>query len=300
MIKSKINVTLDKMRSYSSVFSSTYFSRLLQYDDYTFIDIKIVRYDLSKIGKSIKTYYDYIRYIYNQLRKHYRNEYIYKNTFINELLIDTYGIKDTVAINEFRVGNSIADIVLFNGTSKAFEIKTELDSDKRLSGQLADYNKVFKECYIITHETLIDKYLKADESIGIIELVENPISLKMREVRPAKENHEIDSETIIRSIRTIEYKNIIKQYYGDLPEMNSFNMFNICRELMKKIPVEQLNTLFIEQLKKRKSNTTIMNSFYKEIRQIGLAMNIDYKTYQQLLGKLNKPIRIKHHVLSVS
>jgi len=204
----------------------------------------------------------------------------------------TYGVKDTVAINEFRVGSSIADIVLFNGTSKAFEIKTELDSDQRLDGQLADYTKIFQQCYIVTHETLVDKYLKEDESIGVIELVENPRSLRMREVRPAQENKQLNPETVIRSIRTNEYKNIVKQYYGELPVMNSFNMFNICTDLIKQIPSEHLSNLFIEKLKKRKSNTNIIHSFYKEIRQIGLAMNFDNKTYQQLFCKLNKVIMI--------
>jgi len=171
MTKCSNNITLNKMRCYSSVFSSTSFLWLLQCDDYSFIDSKILRYDLSLVGRSIETYYDYIRYIYNELRKWYRNEYIYKNTFLNELLLKSYGIKDTVAINEFRVSGSIADTVLFNGTSKAFEIKTELDSDKRLSGQLSDYSKIFNQCYIITHESLVDKYLKADDSSGIIEMI---------------------------------------------------------------------------------------------------------------------------------
>lgn len=292
MTKSKKDITLNKMRSYSSVFSSTSFSRLLQYDDYSFMDSKIERYDKQKIGKSIETYYDYIQYIYNELRKQYRNEYIYKNTFINELLIKTYGVKDTIAINEFRVGNSIADIVLFNGTSKAFEIKTELDSDKRLSSQLDDYTKIFNECYIITHKALVSKYLNVDKTIGIIELIEKPRSLKMREIRPAIKNRNIDPETIIRSIRTNEYKSIVKQYYGELPEMNSFNMFNICNKLIKEIPPEQLSDLFIEQLKTRKSNTSFIKMFYKELRQIGLALNIGDKRYHQLTVKLNQPIRI--------
>lgn len=292
MKERKKNITLNKMRSYSSVFSSTSFSRLLQYDDYSFIDSKIERYDKSKIGKNIETYYDYIRYIYNELRKQYRNEYIYKNTFINELLIKTYGVKDTIAINEFRVGNSIADIVLFNGSSKAFEIKTELDSDKRLSNQLDDYAKIFNECYIVTHKKLVSKYLKVNKSIGIIELIEKPRSLTMQEIRPAIKNTNIDSETIIRSIRTNEYKNIVKQYYGKLPEMNNFNMFNICRELLKEIPSEQLSNLFIEQLKARKSNTSFIKMFYKELRQIGLALNMEDKRYHQLTVKLNQPIRI--------
>ena len=283
---------LNKLRSYSSVFSRSSFTKLLQNDDYSFINAKIERYDLSKVGKNINTYYDYIHYIYRVLRKQYRNEYIYKNTFLNDLLLSKYGVKNTIAINEFRVGNSIADIVMFNGTSKAFEIKTELDTDKRLSGQLADYTNVFKKCYIITHESLTKKYLQEDDHIGIIELIERPKSVILHEVRAARENKEIDVDTLIRSIRTPEYKNIVKNHYGELPEMNSFNMFETCKGLMKQIPSDKLHYLFIEELKKRKSNTDIINSFCIELRQMCFAMNIDLNLYRQLDCKLSKKINL--------
>ena len=286
------SITINKMRSYSSVFSSTSFSRLLKHNDYSFINAKVERYDLNNLGKSINTYYDYIQYIYRELTKQYKFEYIYKNTFINELLLDKYGVKDTIVINEFRVGNSIADIVMFNGTSKAFEIKTELDTNKRLNNQLSDYTKIFKECYIITHESLTNKYLQEDDHIGIIELVDHTKSVSMHEVRAAKENINIDSDTLMRSIRTPEYKNIIKLYFGILPEMNSFNMFETCKGLMKQIPKEQLNYLFIEELKKRKSNTDIINTFKSELRQLCLAMNIDTSSYQELDFKLSKQINL--------
>lgn len=285
-------VKMARLRSYSSIFSSTSFSRLLQHDDYSFMNMKIEQYDQSKVGKNINTYYDYIRYTYNALKKNYKNEYVFKNTLINEIIIDHYGVKDTVAINEFRVGNSIADIVLFNGTSKAFEIKTILDSNKRLAGQLADYTNIFKECYIVTHESIVDKYLKEDSHIGVIVLVEQANSIRMEEIRHAKENSNIDVDTLMRTIRTVEYKNIVTQYYGKLPEMNSFNMFKKCKELINEIPSDVLNKLFINELKKRTSNTEIIPTFDKELRQLCLSMNINAAAYQMLNCKLNKPIKL--------
>lgn len=286
----KQNMTKNKLRSYSSVFSSSYFSKLLQHDDYKFIDDNILMYDYMKIGKIFNTYYEYIKYIYGELSKQYRNEYVYKNTFINEFLLEKYGVKDTVAINEFKVGSSIADIVLFNGTSKAFEIKTELDSRRRLDGQLIDYRKVFKECYVIVHEAIIDKYLLENDSVGIIVLEKQNRSLKLNEIRPAKENLGIDANALMHCVRTEEYKAIVKEYYGALPEMNSFNMFKICSELIGNIPPENLHQLFIMQLKKRKSNTVNLGTFQKELRQLGLCMNINEKTRQNLFEKLDKPI----------
>jgi hypothetical protein len=286
----KQNIELNKLRSYSSIFSSSYFSRLLKFDDYSFIDDNILQFDQIKIGKKFDTYYEYIKYVYNELSKEYRNEYVYKNTFLTELLINSYGVKDTVAISEFKIGNSIADIVLFNGTSKAFEIKTELDSRRRLNGQLIDYRKIFKECYVIIHEAFMDDYLIENDSVGVIVLEREKRSLKMREIRKAKENFDIDSDAVMHCIRTEEYKTIILEYYGHLPKMNSFNMFEICRGLMHEIPSETLHTLFIEQLKKRKSNTQNLVVFQKELRQLGLSMNINDNAHEKLLYKLNKPI----------
>ncbi|CAA0229198.1 conserved hypothetical protein [Tenacibaculum maritimum] len=289
---SKSNDELNRMRSYSSIFSSTYFTKLLKNDDYSFINDKIVNYDKREIGKKINTYNDYIRFVYRELIKNYRNEYVYKNTFINELILKQYGLSETNVINEFRVGNSVADIVMFNGTSKAFEIKTELDSNKRLSGQLLDYRKVFKESYIITHENLAEKYLKEDENVGIIILKQMPRSLKMVEIRKAKINDKICPNTVMRVVRTNEYKNIVKEYFGGLPEMNSFNMFSICEKLIEKIPQEDLNELFINELKKRKTNTSRIKIYQKELRQLGLAMNLNDVKYSKLLEVLNEPIKL--------
>jgi len=280
---------LNKMRNYSAVFSSTYFSNLLKKNDYSFLDSRINSYE-NKTKQDLPTYFDYIKYIYANLQKNYRNEYIYKNTLINELLIKKYGLKDTIAINEFRVGSSIADIVLFNGTSKAFEIKTELDSEKRLDGQLNNYTKIFKQCYVVISENLIDKYLNVDENIGIIALYSTTRSLKMKEIRPAIINENIDAETLIKAVRTSEYKAIVKEFYGELPKMNDFNMFEICLNLIKAIPSTELNQLFINTLKKRKNNTNKLKSYRKELRQLALAMNLNATNYNLLFEKLKKPI----------
>lgn len=282
----------DRVRSYASIFSSTSFTRLLKNEDFDFLDKKIARYDSKKVGEKFTTYSEYICYVYESLKKEYRCEYIYKNELINELLLKKYGTENTVVINEFKVGNSVADMVLFNGTSKAFEIKTELDSVKRLSGQLTDYTKIFKECYVVTHESLIDKYLMTDEKIGIIAIVKHGESFNMEEIRKATTSEQIDSNVLIRSLRTQEYKNIIISHFGHLPLVSNFQMFDECAILMKQIPEKELNSLFIAELKKRVSNTQILHSFYKELRQLCLSLKINQKDYQQLSLKLSQPIKL--------
>lgn len=291
LIQAEINRDrLNRLRGYSAIFSSTYFSKLLKLKDYSFINDKIVKFDQDLIGSSIFTYNDYIKYIYKELRKEYRNEYIYKNTFIKKFVLSNYALKETSVINEFKVGNSVADMVLFNGTSKAFEIKTELDSKKRLQNQLIDYKKIFTKSYIITHERLAKKYLLEDNNAGLIILKESSRSLEMEEIRHASVNDQICYKTLMRSIRTSEYKNIIKDYYGSLPSMNSFTMFNECDILMEGIPSDILSELFNEELKKRKNNTVNLKKIQTELKQLSLSMNLGKKGYDQLIVALNQPI----------
>lgn len=117
---------MERLRSYSSIFSRSVFSDIIEYDDYTRLNILLERYNNSQ--KHFQTYLDYIKYAYHTIARKYRCEYVYKNEIISKLLIRKYGTKNTIALNEFRVRNSIVDFALFNGESKAFEIKTEYDT----------------------------------------------------------------------------------------------------------------------------------------------------------------------------
>ncbi|PFB14129.1 sce7726 family protein [Bacillus cereus] len=80
------------------------------------------------------------------LLQYYPNETTVKATFINNVLFKT---NNHVSIFELNVGNSRLDLCKINSTSTAFEIKTELDTPKRLDQQMKDYFKVFEKVYLI-------------------------------------------------------------------------------------------------------------------------------------------------------
>jgi hypothetical protein len=206
------------------------------------------------------------------------------------LLLKEYELSSTIAINEFRVGNSIVDIAMFNGVSRAFEIKTELDSDKRLNNQLLDYEKLFDECYIVTHESLVDKYLNQKDDTGIIVLYKEKNCLKLEEIRSSKKNNTIDCETLIRCLRTAEYRNIIENFYGEIPDVSSFKMFDTCLLMMKHIPADELHTLMMTEFKKRKIDKNVILSSPKELKHICLSLNMNFNKYSILNERLNQYI----------
>ena len=67
-------------------------------------------------------------------------------------------------------------------------------------------------------------------------------------------------------------------------------MFEICLNLIKEIPNNDLNQLFINTLKKRQNNTNKLKYYKKELRQLALSMNLNSAKYNQLFEKLNQPI----------
>lgn len=277
---------------YSTIFSRHSADNIIS-NDFELFDDLISDYDEQQIGNEIITYKDYLSYIFHYLTYNYRNEYVIKNALLNKIIKD-YGTNHTVALNEFAVGNSIADVVLFNGNSRAYEIKTEYDSPKRLDTQLADYNEVFQFCSLVVHEKYYEKYSKeVNPNVGIIVYSLKKGRICFEEKKPAIENIHINPHLLIRCLRTEEYKKIVKSYYGAFPkELNAFNAFNICEELISEIPEDTLHQLFIATIKERKNNMKYLRKYEPCLRQLCLSMHLMPKDYEILNSRLLTTIKI--------
>jgi len=289
--KNCANCTISMRRGwgYASLFTRHVFNMMLKKEDISIIQKIAELYDRDLILKGNLTYDDFLCYAYKELIKIYRNEYVYKNTLLNAIL-KKYKKDDTVAFSEFAVGNSIADMVLFNGTSKVFEIKTELDSPYRLSSQLADYQKIFSECYLVIPESQKKKYSSLYPKVGLILLERKRGRISLCKEQFAEINTEIDPSALIRSLRTKEYKNLVESYFGALPTMNAFNSFEICESMMKLIPSEELHKLFVKIMKERKSNFSSLYNYSKPIRQMCLSLHISENEYVKLQSCLSKEL----------
>lgn len=279
----------NQLRDYSSLFSR---SEALSWFkmNFTSINYKIERYDENWLKLKKATYLDYLKYVYSVLALNYQNEYIFKNEFLNEWLISELGEDNSKIFSEFRVGNSVADLAMFNGCSKIFEIKTEFDSDIRLPLQLANYKKAFNQIYLIIPETKLSIYEKYDETVGLITFnskSDNSFTLN----RNASINYEIDPLTIMSVLHTNEYKSIVKKHFGYLPQMTSFSQFKTCRELIFEIPKNELNKLFVAEIKKRDINEALSSRYYKEFNQLFLALKMNRTNKNKMIDLLKTPIQ---------
>jgi len=283
-------VSPNQLRDYSSLFSRSAVKEWMN-GNLTSIDFKIKRYDENWYSKTKRTYIDYLKFVYSVLENQYQNEYILKNSFLNDWLIKELGESNSELYSEFRIGSAIADLVMFNGISRAFEIKTELDSDKRLNSQLDQYRKVFNEIFLIVPASKIEEYETYDSRIGIICFdILSPKRFQI--VRSAGRNTHIDAETLMHIFHTSEYKEIVTHHYGQLPEVTSFNQFEVCKDLIAKIPQNELNRLFINKMKSRAGNYGLSARYYKEFNQLSLALHMNMKNRKELFSILKTPINV--------
>ena len=223
--------------------------------------------------------------IYCELQNNYRNEYFYKNTLLNKLLLGVHSVNTTTALTEIAIAKSKADFILINGKAVVYEIKTELDNLERLESQIDDYYKAFEHVAVVTYEKNLKQLKKVldniDRPVGIYVLRKNG---KLGTVRkPQKYTGDLDKEIIFKLLRKSEYEYIIAQQYGYLPEVTQFQYYSTCKKMFLQIPIEESYLQVLRILKKRMQleKEEIVKIPY-ELKFLVYFMEFTYDDYQKL------------------
>ncbi|WP_424767755.1 sce7726 family protein [Paenibacillus sp. sgz302251] len=208
----------------------------------------IRRYITDPLGKDNR---QLISEIYTVLKKEYRNEYYYKNTILNKLLLGVHKPTTTTALTEVSVGKSKADFVLINGHAVVYEIKTELDNLDRLESQITNYYKAFSRVSILASENHIDSIQKrlGGSFVGIYALTKKGTIKETKQPQECVDH--LNKDTMFKVLRKNEYESIIIKHLGVLPETSQFEYYKACRQLFLQIDTIMVYTDFIATLKKR-------------------------------------------------
>ncbi|SCI39701.1 sce7726 family protein [Intestinibacter bartlettii] len=200
--------------------------------------------------------------IYKFMNKNHRNEYYYKNTLLNKLLLGRHSLNTTTALTELPIGKSKADFVLINGKGVVYEIKTELDTFNRLESQINDYYKAFNHVCVITCESNKDKikHFLNNSNVGICILNKNNKISTIRE--PIECNDFLNHETIFKILRKKEYEDIILKYYNELPNTTQFKYYDECFNLFKQIDIDIMYGEILKILKKR---ANVESKYFKSV-----------------------------------
>lgn len=241
-----------------------------------------------------KDVYTFFNDIYSISSNKYRNEYVYKNAIIKKILLGKHTLNTAYMINEFRVGNSKADCVIFNGTSTVYEIKSEFDTFTRLETQVNDYKKAFEFVYVVAPNESIEKLnnFLTDDSIGIKRLNKNNTISNIREAKSNKVN--FDKEIIFDILQKTEYTEIVKKYYDNIPDMPNTKIYTYFKKLFCTLDINIIHNEIVEILKSRGNHSLLKEvilSVPDSLKALSLQMKLTNKEKYNLLKLLNKEIR---------
>ena len=198
-----------------------------------------------------KTNEECISEIYQYLKNDYRNEYYYKNTILNKLLLGVHSPRTTTALTEIPIGNSKADLILINGKAVVYEIKTELDNFDRLNGQIEDYYKAFSRVVVVTSENNADVVTRRlNNSPTGIYLLTSKGSLSICK-QPEEYSDMLSKSIMFKVLRKKEYETIITKCFDLLPNVSQYDHYRACQTMFESLPTDVAYQEFIKTIKLR-------------------------------------------------
>lgn len=196
----------------------------------------------STLSETINKTYSVLR------REGNRTDYVYRNAIIDKVVIGRHSINTATPIQEFRVGSSLADLVVLNGTSTVYEIKSERDTLRRLAKQIENYSKVFERTYVVTSATRLHS-LERDlpDHVGIITLSRD---YTLQTVREATTNWElIDTIAISRTMTIPEACAVLKQLNTPIPNVPNMLIRRAIDDAFKRLDAQNCSRAFASTLK---------------------------------------------------
>lgn len=168
-----------------------------------------------------------------------KNEYVYRAALVEQVRHGVHAEAKSAVVSEFRTASCRADLVVFNGTATAYEIKSDRDNLDRLVAQVRAYTQVFPVVYVICSAFHLDSVREElPESIGLLTLGDD---LKVCTERGARECYDQISPTeVFRSIRRGEAKTILKLMRIDVPEVPNTAEHSALLEIFRSLRAEEI------------------------------------------------------------
>jgi hypothetical protein len=229
---------------------------------------------------------------WKELRRLYRNEYVYKNEIANRIVFGRHRPNTTAFQLEMPVGRSIVDVAVYNGTSTAYEIKTEFDSARRLETQTRDYLRAFEIVYVVAHpEFALDYAGVVRPEIGVLALRKNG-SLSV--VKTATANrHGLDSQTIFRCLRREEYLEALETKAPELRKLPNGIVAAQSSLIFNTLPKDEAHKLYVGLMRKRntsKATADFAQQLPKSLRALGCGIPLSARQRVNLIAALHRTV----------
>lgn len=227
-------------------------------------------------------------------REGYRHEYIYRSALTHKILLGRHSLQTASMINEFRVGDCKADVVILNGSTTVYEIKSERDSLKRLQRQVAAYAEVFARVNVIAAASHIPAVVEGvPDFVGILCLNRRG---RISTVREAEDRpHQTSPSAIFNSIRTNEARAILTLFGVTVPQVPNTELNAVLRRLFSSLDPIQAQEGMARVLKRTRNLlplSMLVDQLPESLQTAAFSIQIRKADHQRLVTAVNTPLRI--------
>lgn len=274
--------SLENKKEYAKAFRRTFFTSLARGE------VKSNHLDFIKMHFPVDnrvSLRDFFCSAFDELRKSYRNEYIYKSFITNKIVLGRYSPLTSSISFELAVNKSIVDIAVFNKESTAYEIKTEFDTPRRLLTQTPDYVKAFDKVYVVTHPKFSKRYCDMVlPNVGVMVLTEKDTLQTVKEA--ISNSDQRDLRFIFNMMRKGEYVAIIESYLNKKLDVPNGLISGYCREVFFNMPKEIAYKLFLKAMQARtttQENADFIYSLPASLRVLGYSTPLSKKQREYIM-----------------
>lgn len=222
----------------------------------------------------------------------YRDEYIYRAAITQKILMGKHSLRTASVLNEFRIGNCKADLVILNGTATVYEIKSERDSLTRLANQVKSYKRMFATVNVIASEGHIEDVLgKIPDDVGVMCLSKRYQITTVREAADCPTR--ICPVTVFESLRMAEGIAILQEMGESVPEVPNTLKHAAMRELFVKLDPAALHAEMVRTLKRTRDLAPLsdfVGHLPRSLHAAALSVSIPRSEHSKLIDAMATPL----------
>jgi hypothetical protein len=226
------------------------------------------------------------------LGAHYRNEYYFKNVIISKIVFGKHRPTTCSALLELPTRRSIADVVIFNGTSTAYEIKTDLDGFERLDRQVNAYASCFEHVNVVTSERRAARAVEETPAYaGVLAIRKNGA---LAVVRPSEGGlHRLRLDHMFEILRQDEAQKLLRQTSRFEIDVAPGYAWARYKEKFLELSIEVAHRAFVARLRERGMRARELVSsevFPDSLRTLAFGSSLSRSRRESLLRLLASPI----------
>lgn len=205
----------------------------------------------------------------------FRDDYVYRTAITEKILLGRHNLNTATLLSEARAGSCKADVVVLNGTSTAYEIKSERDSLSRLRNQIENYRQVFAAVNVVVSTSHLAEVLRIiPEDVGVITLSER---YRFQTTRPPQNKPERVNPTMILDIlRVDEAISILSRLGQEIPDVPNTKIRSELHHIFATLEPTVAHEESVKTLKASRSQARLasfISSVPASVRAASLAAN---------------------------